>query len=172
MTTTIRKLKAKTIENPYYRELLSVKIGTLTKIGMDKAAKNGQAISKSAYGYYISESKHLVVNEKEAEIVKLIYSLSERGYMVREIVQKLKDLRILTPIEQRKGVKNSTCNWSLSTVYQILKNKVYIGIYTYGVKGKSGDVIELIDNHASIITQEQFDNVQNNFKVNNTKICK
>lgn len=63
----------------------------------------------------------------------------------------------------------------MTTTIRKLKAKTIENPYyreLLSVKGKSGDVIELIDNHASIITQEQFDNVQNNFKVNNTKICK
>lgn len=165
MTTTIRK-----VETDYYKEQVSEKISLATKHGMYKTARQGQAVSKVAFGYKISEDKTLVIDEKAAGVVRKIYSLAEQGYGARKISQFLRELEVPTPTEHRKGLENSTCIWSTSTILQILRNKVFVGVYMYGVHSFDGQIMEIEDNHTPIITREQYERVQEqlNIRINNS----
>lgn len=157
MITTLRKVKV--VDN--YKEHLSEKISILTKQGMYKATTKGQAIGKVIYGYKMSEDKTLLIDEGAADIVKNIYSWTEQGYGLIKIVELLKESGIPTPGEYRKRIENPACVWTASTIFQIIRNKVYTGIYTYNI---DGEIIEIEGNHAPIISKEQFQKVQEMLK--------
>ncbi len=157
MTTALRKVKV--VDN--YKEQLSEKISILTKQGMYKAATRGQAVGKVVYGYNMLEDKTLVINETEADNVRRIYFWTEQGYRLIKIIELLKELGIPTPGEYRKRVENPTCVWLASTLFQIIRNKVYTGIYTYNI---DGEIIEIEGNHTPIISKEQFEKVQEQLK--------
>lgn len=76
------------------------------------------------YGYKTIASK-LVINEQEAEVIKLIYSKLIEGWGCVKIGNYLNSQGILTR-GQING--NPSKKWMRSTVYQILINKIYIGL--------------------------------------------
>ena len=116
-------------------------------------------------GYDRGEDGNLVVNEKEAEIVRLIYRLFLEGLTPYSIARHLTEKGIPTPAGKTK--------WTDSTVKSILTNEKYKGdallqkSYTadYLTKKKKvnhGEVpmYYVQDNHEAIISPEIFDAVQ------------
>jgi site-specific DNA recombinase len=76
------------------------------------------------YGYdYIPKTKgkcaHYKVNEKEAEVVKLIFSLYLELRSIAKVIKELAKRKIKT----RKG----SSYWSKKTIHRILTNECYIG---------------------------------------------
>lgn len=116
-------------------------------------------------GYDRGEDGNLVINEKEAEIVRLIYRLFLEGLTPYSIARHLTEKGIPTPAGKTK--------WTDSTVKSILTNEKYKGdallqkSYTadYLTKKKKvnhGEVpmYYVQDNHEAIISPEIFDAVQ------------
>lgn len=101
--------------------------------------------------------KHYVINEKEAEIVKKIYSLYLNGYGLLDIASKLNELGYKTKRGNSFG-KNS--------IYEILSNEKYIGTYTFNKAyrhdrhTKREDTIIIEDVIPSIISKEDFNRVK------------
>lgn len=104
-----------------------------------KAAAGGYAGGRAPYGYQAQNgSKRLMVNPKEAEVVKLIYQLREEGATYKDICTALKE----------KGVLNrSGKDFGISSVQSVLSNrKTYEGYYRYGpgaewVKGQQEAIL-------------------------------
>uniref|UniRef100_UPI00037F837C recombinase family protein n=1 Tax=Alkalibacillus haloalkaliphilus TaxID=94136 RepID=UPI00037F837C len=109
---------------------------------------------------YDSVDKHLIVNEEEAHIVRLIFEYAEQNLGYRAIVSRINDMGYKT----KRG-----CNFSINTVKTILDNPVYIGKIRFNVyenwsekhrKGKNDDYILVDGKHDAIIDQEQWEQVQ------------
>ena len=108
------------------------------KDGMqNKLSKGGAGYGKiKAFGYK-SEKKILIVDEEEAQTVKLIFNKYLEGLGCKQIANHLNTLNIETKynrifnkeVKTRKGIiKDSTSfTWKDGTIYGILKNKLYIG---------------------------------------------
>lgn len=75
---------------------------------------------RKCYGYRHNEKGQLVINENEAEVVKLIFRMSKEGASLSKIAQTLQDQGILSP--RGKAV------WSRETLRKILHNEKYRGI--------------------------------------------
>lgn len=89
----------------------------------EKAMAGGHASAKANYGYRI-ENKRLVVEPKEAEVVRLVYEMRDQGKTMPEIATWLTENGYRT----RKGTLIST-----SLVQSIYKNeKLYHGWYKFG----------------------------------------
>lgn len=114
------------------------KITERFRIGKMNRVKNNQIlITEAPYGYiYIPNrgkrgspdyiSGHCVIDEREAQIVRNIFSwVADDGLTLRAIVKKLKDLDI-KPRKSKRGV------WNTSTLSSLLRNKTYIGQAHYG----------------------------------------
>ena len=54
------------------------------------------------YGYTHDEKGHLVINELEAEVVRLIFQLRPEGYSLRKISAKLKQQKVFSPTGKSK----------------------------------------------------------------------
>jgi site-specific DNA recombinase len=88
------------------------------------------------YGYQ-REDKKLVIDEEQAEIVKLIYSLYLEGNGVQRIANELNNRKIPTRynlslhkdsiIINDREKKKEDFTWKDGTIYSILTNPVYIG---------------------------------------------
>ncbi|MCL2456744.1 MAG: recombinase family protein [Defluviitaleaceae bacterium] len=118
-------------------------------------------------GYdYNKEIKNFMVNEKEAEVVKIIFGMYLKGEGLRKISNYLNENGIAT----KHGHK-----WSHAIVSQTVTNEFYIGTLTQG-KRKTIDVtikkLQLMDrkewfvhknNHEAIISTEDFYNVQERY---------
>jgi len=100
-------------------------------------------------GYDVDENLKLVINEKEAEAVRLIFQMSADGYGYGETIDKLNILGYKTKRGQPFG-KNS--------LYEILKNERYKGTYIFN-RCSSANSLNKRNNHknkpeSEIIRQE------------------
>lgn len=114
------------------------KIRRNTSLGRKRKALTGQVVIPGGwtghpgpYGYtYVRDhnGSRLEINEKEAEIVRYIYSLAyDEGYGILRIVERLNNEGIPSP-------KGSV--WHGSTVGRTLKNELYTGVF-YNFKFRS-----------------------------------
>ena len=114
------------------------KIRRNTSLGRKRKALTGQVVIPGGwkghpgpYGYkYVKDhnGSRLEINEKEAEIVRYIYSLAhDEGYGILRIVERLNNEGIPSP-------KGSI--WHGSTVGRTLKNELYTGVF-YNFKFRS-----------------------------------
>lgn len=102
----------------YYSAELSQKI----KRGLKENALNGRTTGgRGALGFMTNENRQLVVDEKTAPIVQRIYALYDKGVAVTEICEEL----------NQKGFKTSTgSRFNKNSLWVILKNEKYLGVYT------------------------------------------
>lgn len=148
--------------------------------GRIASAKEGKAImSTPPYGYdkvKIKNEKGFTLKpNKEAKIVKLIYSLYNNGDGANAIAKKLDEMKV----RPRKDDK-----WSKSTITDILKNPVYMGMVRWGyekekkkithgtertTREKRDEYIYVIGLHPTIITKETFEKAQKRRKQNTHK---
>lgn len=99
--------------------------------------ERGQYLSgNSPFGYEKDpDDRHaLLIAEDEAEVIRQIFSLTQEGYTPTKIARLFNEKHIKTPIEFKieKGrttrkPKGDRFLWNSSTVYQILRNEIYIG---------------------------------------------
>ncbi|MBO5356264.1 MAG: recombinase family protein, partial [Clostridia bacterium] len=73
------------------------------------------------YGYKVVNKK-VEIDEDKAEVVRFIYEQYANDVIVKDIIQKLTD----------RGILNNGKPFARNTVYQILKNEKYSGVYRYG----------------------------------------
>ena len=173
----------KNILNEMYARDISVKI----KNAKHQRAKQGLFIgSQTPYGYARMEDNknRLIVDPEAADVVRLIFSLAERGLGNISIAAELKARNIIIPAAYKylRGDtrfsryaairKGDYCDWNPGTIGQILNNPVYTGeltslkTETLNCKTKQRIVVpdsrRIItqDAHEAIITREQFDKVK------------
>lgn len=125
-------------------------------------------------GYDYDLTGSLVINSKEAEVVKLIFDEYLKGNTVYGIVKILND----------KGIKTVKGNdkWNKNTIQGILQNEIYTGQLLMP-KTMRNNVSDLTwkpvnhhkkqylveDNHPAIITTEQFQSVKNEMEKRSKK---
>lgn len=104
------------------------------------------------YGYKV-ENQRLVIDDMKAEIVKFMYSQYSKGVFVKDIIAEL----------TAKGVTYKGRPFANNTVYGILANEKYSGVYMHGE--------EVVDNmYPPIIDKALFESVRQ--KVNANKFGK
>ena len=116
-------------------------------------------------GYDIGPDMRYVINEREAEAVKIIFTMYVDGYHYNEIIDEL----------NRKGYHTKLHNkFAKNSLYEILRNEKYTGVYVYNKtasmnargsfnrhKYKSNDEIIRIDGAVpQIISKEMFEMAQ------------
>ena len=173
----------KNILNDMYARDISKKI----RNAKHQRAKQGLFISGQApYGYQKDphNRNQLIADPEAAAVVRIIFSLAERGMGSIAISKELKARRIVTPsvykyqrgdtrFSRYPALKNGDhCEWCDTTISQILKNPVYTGtlinlkteITNYKTKRKTPVPPErqiVIPNaHEAIIDAVQFEHVQ------------
>lgn len=125
--------------NQYYSAELAQKVSRGMKETRRKGLYQGGPL---LYGYML-DGRKIIVNEAEAEVVRYIYSEYSKGVYVRDIIKAL-EVKGIT-YKGKKFVKNS--------VYNILRNEKYSGVY------KHGD--EIIDNmYPQIVPAELYEKVR------------
>lgn len=120
---------------------------------------------KHFLGYKCGEGGIPVINEKEAEVVRLIYKLFLNGKTATGICKQLELMNILTPAGKTK--------WCQSTIMSILQNEKYKGdallqkkfttdFLTKKQKKNEGEVPQyyIEGSHPAIISEMDFDMVQ------------
>ncbi|MGN0316983.1 MAG: recombinase family protein [Lachnospira sp.] len=179
-------MKFKSILADYYCKDTSDKI--INQLSAKKA--QGKFIAGSApFGYSKSkEDKYkLVIEPREAEVVRRIFDLALNGLNINQIARQLNDEGVPTPreFEQMKRKINREAPggrafWYARSVHSILTNEAYIGTMTYnkyrqrsvGSKRKvlipSSEWERIYNNHEPIISKEDFEEVQRRY-TNNTK---
>ena len=130
----------------WFNEQHSKTTSAKVRIGKRISAQNGRFTGVYApYGYKKDpQSRHkLIIDENAAPVVRKIFQMRASGLAFRAIAIKLNDENIICPKEyyyQQRNAKNpkkTTKMWSDSTIKNILKNEVYIGVL---VSGKFGTV--------------------------------
>lgn len=106
-------------------------------------------------GYeYDRKSKSFVINEKEAEIVRMIYDMYEESKSTSIVSRRLNEKGITT-----KGGNN----WEHASVSRVLRNPFYIGDYLYNQHYENNssrfrpenEWVVLHNHHPAIVTEEQ-----------------
>jgi DNA invertase Pin-like site-specific DNA recombinase len=123
------------IMNEWYARDISQKIRTAYKT----KAINGEFTGPTApYGYTKDPNKknHLIVDQKEAEVVRQIFEMYSNGYTIYFYPKHLKSKQVLTP-RARTNVETGKYNlpltqkypydWSYKSIQSILSNEEYIG---------------------------------------------
>ncbi len=175
----------KNLINDTYCRDISMKI----RSQLDIKRKNGQFIgSFAAYGYDKDPKDrfHLVVDEKAAKIVKMIFNMKLEGYSPGKIADKLNEMGVLPPMQYKRS-KGLNCNsgywrgeeskWYAGSVTTVLTNELYLGTMQQGKMRKLNYKISkcqkmdkedwyIVENtHEPIIEQSVFDRVQEMLKM-------
>ena len=99
----------------YYSEELSQKV----RRGMNETRQKGNFTGGHLlYGYSV-ENKKVIIDEEKAEIVRYIFEQYSVGVYVEDIIADL----------TAKGIYNRGKPFARNTVYKMLKNEKYSGIY-------------------------------------------
>lgn len=171
----------KGVINDMYVRDISKKI----RSSLTERRKAGNFLGVTApYGYMKDPNNkfHLVINEKEAEIVKRIFRLYLEGNGLTKIAQILTKDGVPVPGESRDiGKTRKTAlysSWKQTTIRRILDNRVYLGELVQfkrkKVNYKSKKRITVPEEeryickgtHEPIINEEDFNTVQNILKKN------
>lgn len=102
------------------------------KFGMHRAIERGEILGNDmCYGYKKDKNtKHLIVIQKEANIVRRIYEL----YAIKELsLSKIAKLLNNSQLKTSRG-----CKWSVSTISRMISNPKYKGYYC----GKKSEIID------------------------------
>lgn len=129
----------------YYSEELSQKV----RRGMNETRQKGNFTGGHLlYGYSV-ENKKVIIDEEKAEIVRYIFEQYSVGVYVEDIIADL----------TAKGVYNRGKPFARNTVYKMLKNEKYSGIYRLG-----DEVFENM--YPQIVTPKTFEIVREKVKEN------
>ncbi len=171
----------KAIMNDMYAKDISKKVKTSLRSRM----KDGLYVSgRCPFGYMKdpNNKNHLIINEEQAETVKLIFDLALQGNTYHFIAQELTKRKIKTPASYYNYVWNTKCKskcisqeqgvWVDTTIKAILTNQIYVGDSVQGktkkinyklkriVKNNPKDYIIVQNTHEAIIDRETFNYVQ------------
>ena len=115
-------------------------------------------------GYDLDENKHLIINQHEAEAVKIIFQMFADGHGYMAIINYLNEHSYKT----KRG-----CIFGKNSLYEILRNEKYTGVFVFNkaaskVNGKrnnhacksSDNTIRVENGCPQIISKELFDRVQ------------
>lgn len=134
--------------------------------GMKETAKKGQYCGQSLpIGYKVDAERHIIVDEREAAVVREAFKLHIAGGQIRDIVQLFADRGIMG--RRGKPVSNAV-------VYRMLRNEKYLGeFYIQDVKL---NVEPIIDQATFLEAARHFKTSRNNAagraKVNYLLSCK
>lgn len=132
-----------------YAEYYSAELSQKVKRGMRETRSKGNFTGGFIiYGYKVENHK-VVIDEEKAEIVKYIFEQYAMGVYVKDIIKEL----------TTKGIYNRGKPFARNTVYNILKNEKYAGIYRH-----NGEVFRNI--YPQIVPQETFDIVRKKIERN------
>ena len=172
----------KAIMNDMYAKDISKKI----KSSLHSRMKDGLYVSgRCPFGYQKdpNNKNHLVINEEQAEVVKLIFDLALKGNTYHYIAKELTKRKIKTPASYYNYVWNTKCIntncisqeygvWLDTTIKVILTNRIYTGDAVQGktkkinyklkktVKNNPDDYIIVENTHEAIIDKSTFNYVQ------------
>ena len=172
----------KAIMNDMYAKDISKKV----KTSLHSRMKDGLYVSgRCPYGFMKdpNNKNHLIINEEQAKIVRLIFDLALQGNTYHYISQELTKRKIKTPASYYNYVWNTNCVnhncisqeyglWVDTTIKAILTNQIYVGDTVQGktkkinyklkktIKNNSKDYIIVENTHEAIIDRDIFNYVQ------------
>lgn len=109
---------------------------------------------------YDVESRHLVVNREEADLVREIYNLYLTLGSVVELADELNAKGYKTKVQVRaSGPHRGGCEFRRGTLYHLLSNPIYRGQIVHKGEAFPGE-------HEAIVPEDLFQTVQNKLKAN------
>lgn len=155
-----------------YSKDLSVKV----KASFENKCANGEYVfGQVPFGYKKSQEvkNAVVVNEKEAAVVRYIFSLAIQGESSVQIAKRLHEEKVPTITQMRKPDKKDKGEkvraWSDDSVRKMLSNRFYLGEMAYGksvrksVGSKAGIQVPMEEwkviknHHEALISEEVFE---------------
>lgn len=153
-----------------YSKDVSVKVKSAVK---SKCERGEYVFGETPIGYEKSQTEKnvVVVNAKEAKIVRYIFSLAIEGFSSGQIAKKLFEEGIPTTTQMRYPERKTTKEhhtWSSTVVRKILNNRFYLGEMAYGksirkeVGSKNGIRLPkeewkvIFAHHEPLVTPEEF----------------
>ncbi|MFN8557704.1 MAG: recombinase family protein [Dehalococcoidia bacterium] len=120
-------------------------MGERVRAAMRRKAIKGEVLGRPPYGYRVGTRHRLEVVPDEAPIVRYIFRLyNQEGLGIRLIARRLNQEGIRT----RRGG-----DWSMVTIREILRNRVYLGTYArFGVR--------VPGSHQALIAPEDYHRAQ------------
>ncbi len=104
-----------------YAEYYSAELSQKVKRGMNETRLKGNFTGGFImYGYKVVNHK-LVIDEEQAEVVRFIYEQYAQGIFVKDIIKSLTE----------RGIYNRGKKFANNTVYNILRNEKYSGVYRF-----------------------------------------
>lgn len=129
----------------YYSDELSQKIKRGMDINGEKCLCTGGGI---ALGFKIDSEKHFQIDEETAPIVREIFNMYANGKTVTEIITMMNERHIVT---SRGNAFNK------NSLRKMLRNKRYIGTYTYCGTETPGGIPRIIDDETFYKVQKMLD---------------
>ncbi len=136
----------------YYSRQLSANIRRGQRYNAERALSNGHKI----FGFTVDEDKRYIEDPETAPIVSQIFDDYASGVSMQRIADRLNAQGVRTTRGYRFSPKN---------LNKLLKNRAYIGEYSYGEHLIEGGMPRLIDD-------ETFDEVQRRFAINKRRGAK
>ena len=132
-----------------YAEYYSAELSQKVRRGMNETRQKGNFTGGFLiYGYKI-ENKKVVIDDDRAEIVRYIFEQYSLGVYVQDIIASL----------TARGVLNKGKPFARNTIYNILKNEKYSGVYRH-----NDEVFENI--YPQIVPREIYARVREKIKAN------
>ena len=170
----------KNLINDAYCRDISMKVRSQLDVKR-KAGKFTGAFAPCGYKKDPKDKTRLIVDEKAANIVKMIFDMKLEGYSQTRIAKKLNEMGVLTPQQYKKSMglkcnggnwKTENPHWVAPAITRILTNEVYLGTMVQGRYRKVNYKIKKIKpvdekewirvegTHEPLITKATFDVVQ------------
>lgn len=152
-----------------YSRDLSMKVKAALEI---RKAQGIYSMANTPFGYGKDQKTgRLIPEEEEAQIVRRIFHLAEKGMGPTEIAGILNQEGISPPGWRRGRAQGKSGKWGKGTVSAILKNQVYTGDFVYGKykrTGPGGKNVKtpkeewriLANHHPPLVEREVFQAVQ------------
>jgi site-specific DNA recombinase len=123
----------------------NARLGERVRQAMRRKAVRGEVLGRPPYGYKVGLRRRLELVPEEAVVVRYIFRLYlHEGMGIRLIARRLNEEGLRT----RRGG-----NWSMVSIRDILRNRVYLGTYSrFGVR--------VPGSHPALVTPDDFRAVQ------------
>jgi DNA invertase Pin-like site-specific DNA recombinase len=129
------------------------KLSDRVRAAMRRKAVKGEVLGRPPYGYKVGNRRRLELIPEEAVVVRYIFRLYlNEGMGIRLIARRLNEEGLKT----RRGG-----NWSMVSIRDILRNRVYLGTYSrFGVR--------VPGSHPSLVSNDDFKMVQDRLNARRT----
>lgn len=104
-----------------YAEYYCAELSQKVRRGMNESRHKGNFTGGFLLYGYKTENKKIIIDEEQSNIIRFIFEQYSAGVYVKDIIQAL----------TLKGIFNHGKPFARNTVYNILRNEKYSGIYHY-----------------------------------------